>query len=154
MFICRNIITILALGLLLSPLVQAAPLSNTVVDVKIIAEATGGKFKAISGKYFEKACDESLDYTAEVVDLNGDGRPEVFITVDGTCLGGITGQYIDLYIKGRDGRWKSQFGFPGIYNVLKTKNKGYPDIEIGGPGMCFPVWRWNGNKYDIHKKCR
>lgn len=56
---------------------------------------------------------------------------------------------------GDSGRqWTPQFGFPGIYTVLATKNKGYPDIEIGGPGNCFPVWRWNGQQYAIHKKCR
>jgi hypothetical protein len=58
------------------------------------------------------------------------------------------------YIKNTHGQWKPQFGFPGIYTVLKTKSKGYPDIEIGGPGTCFPVWRWNGRAYAIHKRCR
>ena len=61
---------------------------------------------------------------------------------------------MNLYIKNTHGQWKPQFGFPGIYTVLTTKNKGYPDIEIGGPGTCFPVWSWNGREYAIHKRCR
>lgn len=120
---------------------------------KIVSEATGGKFSATEGSYFEEDCGESLNYSAEIVDLNGDGQPEVFSSIDGTCMGGVAGTYMDLYIKNKSGQWKAQFGFPGIPEVLKTKNKGYPDIEIGGPGFCFPVWRWNGQQYSIHKRC-
>ena len=25
----------------------------------------------------------------------------------------------------------------------------YPDIEVGGPGACFPVERWNGQSYRL-----
>lgn len=120
---------------------------------KIIAEATGGKLKSAKGKYFESSCNESVDYDAEVIDLNGDGQPEVFTQIQSTCLGGMAGVSMNLYIKNKQGQWKPQFGFPGMYSVLKTKHKGFPDIEIGGPGNCFPVWRWNGREYDIHKKC-
>lgn len=150
----RTITSLLALGLALSPSIQAAPTANAAADAKVIAEATGGQFKATKGKYFEKTCNESLDYEAEVVDLNGDGQPEVFTSVQGTCMGGMAGVHMNLFIKGSNGRWKPQFGFPGMYTVLKTKNRGYPDIEIGGPGNCFPVWRWNGLQYTPHKKCR
>lgn len=120
----------------------------------VVADATAGRMKATRGKYFEPACNESLDYEAEVVDLNGDGRPEVFTSVMGICLGGGAGVHMNLYVQGADGRWRPQFGFPGIYEVLKTRNKGYPDIAIGGPGNCAPVWRWNGGKYALYKKCR
>ena len=150
----QTIAALLAPVFLLAPSIQAAPAANAAADAKIIAEATGGQLKSTKGKIFSKDCNQSLDYEAEVVDLNGDGRPEVFTSVHGVCLGGATGVSMELYIKGSDGRWKPQFGFPGIYTVLKTKNKGYPDIEIGGPGNCFPVWRWNGKEYYLHKKCR
>jgi hypothetical protein len=121
---------------------------------KVVAEATGGKFKTTKGKYFDKDCNENLEYEAEVLDLNGDSQPEVFVTIQGICLGGAAGSHINLYIKNAKGEWKPQFGFPGVYTVLKTKSKGYPDIEIGGPGNCAPVWRWNGAAYAIFKKCR
>jgi hypothetical protein len=65
----------------------------------------------------------------------------------------MAGVQLDLLIKGKDGKWASQFGFPGMYTILETKNLGFPDIEIGGPGTCFPVWRWNGKSYALHKKC-
>ncbi|EXJ12653.1 hypothetical protein D779_4021 [Imhoffiella purpurea] len=119
---------------------------------RIVAEATGGHFSRIKG-FVTDDCGEKAGYSAELVDLNDDGQPEVFVSLEGTCSGGMTGVWMDLYIKDRRGRWQSQFGFPGIYEIRKTKHKGFPDIEIGGPGFCFPVWRWNGRKYVIHERC-
>ena len=153
MHIYRYITALVVLGLLLAAPIEAAPTAGDAADAKVITDATGGNYRATKGKYFDKDCNEWLEYEAEVVDLNGDGQPEVFISVQGSCLGGLAGFYMELYIKDNKGRWKQQFGFPGIYNVFKTKNRGYPDIEIGGPGFCFPVWRWNGRQYAIHKKC-
>lgn len=144
---------LLALGLSFALSIQAAPGADAAANARVVAEATGGKLKATRGKYFDLACNASLDYEAEVIDLNGDGQPEVFTSVHGSCLGGMAGVYMNLYIKDRHGHWRPQFGFQGIYTVLKTRNKGYPDIEIGGPGFCFPVWRWNGRQYALHKKC-
>lgn len=150
----RTCTTLLVLGLPQAPRLHAAPKANPAADARIIAEATGGPLKAARGKYFEQACNQSLDYEAEVVDLNGDGQPEVFTSVQGTCRGGMAGVSMILYIRDSNGRWQPQFDFPGVYTVLKTKNKGYPYIEIGGPGNCFPVSRWNGQQYSIQKKCR
>jgi hypothetical protein len=132
------------------PAGAAAPAWN---EAKVISEATDGRFDSPAGSYFDKDCNQDTPYEINVVDLNGDGQPEVFVVVHGTCWGGMTGVNVDLRIKGPDGKWTSQFGFPGIYRVLETKNKGYPDIEFGGPGFCFPIWRWNGKEYAIHKKC-
>ena len=84
--------------------------------------------------------------------MNGDGRPEVFTRLQSGCYG-MAGVQLDLLIQGKDGKWTSQFGFPGVYTILETKYLGYPDIEIGGPGDCFPVWRWTGTSYDLFKKC-
>lgn len=118
----------------------------------IISEATAGKFKSTEGQYFDEYCGLT-DYKTEVTDLNGDGQPEVFATVDGLCMGGMAGVHMDMYIKDKNGGWKSQFGVSGSYDILKSKNKGYPDIRIVGPGHCSPVWRWNGKQYAIYKKC-
>lgn len=145
---------LLVLFFLSASIAHAASSADPKADGKIISEATGGQLKAVKGKYFEKSCNERLDYDAEVFDLNGDGQPEVFTSVQGTCLGGMAGVHMNLYIKGSNGQWQPQFGFPGMYTVLKTRSKGYPDIEIGGPGNCFPVWRWNGQQYALYKKCR
>jgi hypothetical protein len=121
-------------------------------DAAVIAEATGGTLNSRQGQYADPDCGLT-QYEADVVDLNGDGQPEVFTQIFGTCQGGGTGVLMNLYIKGGDGRWQPQFGFPGIYRVLETRDKGYPDIEIGGTGTCFPLWRWTGQQYALFKKC-
>ena len=37
-------------------------------------------------------------------------------------------------------------------DFLATKGVGgWPDIEMGGPGFCFPVWRWNGKAYALNR---
>lgn len=123
------------------------------IDARIVAEATDGWLTSTGGTVFEAACNQVLDYEAEVIDLNKDGQPEVFTLIHGTCLGGAAGVQVNLLIKGADGRWHPQFGFPGLYTVLETGNAGFPDIEIGGPGFCFPVWRWDGQAYALHKSC-
>ncbi|MES2625110.1 MAG: hypothetical protein V4628_07520 [Pseudomonadota bacterium] len=119
----------------------------------IISEATAGLLTATAGKVFEASCNMELDYDAQVIDLNADGQPEVFTQLYGTCIGGGAGVSLDLYIKDDDGRWNSQFGFPGVYSVLESKNLGYPDISIGGPGNCFPIWRWDGKMYQLFQNC-
>ncbi len=145
-----RLVFIAALGLAAHPPVAAQ--TGSAADAKVVAEATQGALKSTKGKYFDKSFNASVDYEAQVIDLNGDGQPEVFTKHHGAMFGGA-GVSMDLLIKGKNGKWASQFGFPGEYNILKTKNKGYPDIEIQGPGTCFPIWRWNGSVYDLHKRC-
>jgi len=48
---------------------------------------------------------------------------------------------------------RPQFGSLGIPKIFETKSHGFPDIEVGGPGTCFPVLRYNGKQYDIAKDC-
>ena len=99
------------------------------------------------------ACDQPVEPQVDVIDLNGDGQPEVFVQLNSSCYG-MAGGELTLLIKDRQGRWHSNLGFPaGGYKLLNARKKGYPDIEIGGPGMCFPVWRWNGSAYAVHKAC-
>jgi hypothetical protein len=89
----------------------------------------------------------------DVIDLNGDRVPDFILLRNSLCYG-MAGGELSLLIKDKRGRWYSNLGFPaGGYKLLAAKNKGYPDIEIGGPGMCFPVWRWNGSGYAIYIGC-
>ena len=35
---------------------------------------------------------------------------------------------------------------------LKVKGVGgWPDVSLGGPGFCFPVYRWSGRAYTINR---
>jgi len=131
---------------------SAAAKPDPAAAAKTVAEATAGRLTALAGKVFDEACGSEVDYQADAIDLNGDGQPEVFTQLQSGCYG-MAGVQLDLLIKGKDGKWKSQFGFPGMYTVLETRHLGWPDIEIGGPGDCFPIWRWSGAQYDLHKKC-
>jgi hypothetical protein len=110
------------------------------------------------GKQWRSDCDDpgTPSYTPgaidRVVDLNGDGRPEVLITEGGTYCYGNTGQGYFVVTKGADGGWKRVTSGTGLAEFLKTKGAdGWPDLLIGGPGFCFPVERWNGREYKLQR---
>lgn len=117
-----------------------------------VQSATQGTMKLGKGTRNDPDCGQ-VEYETEAVDLNGDGQLEVLTQEFGSCFGGA-GVQLNLYIKAKNGQWVAQFGFPGAPKILKTRSHGFPDIEILGPGMCSPVWRYNGLAYDIFKKCR
>ena len=87
-----------------------------------------------------------------VGDINGDGYPEAIITEGGTYCYGNTGSGYSLVSKQANGSWKLITSGTGILTVLTIKGVGgWPDIEIGGPGFCFPVQRWNGHEYVLQR---
>lgn len=85
-----------------------------------------------------------------ITDLNGDGRAEALVTEGGTFCYGNTGAYFAVIGQQPDGSWKQIEADTGIATFLKTKSLGWPDLEVGGPGFCFPVRRWNGRQYVQH----
>lgn len=87
-----------------------------------------------------------------VRDLDGDGRPEAVITEGSiACFGGDETGYA-IVSKQADQSWKSITAGAGILTILTTKGVGgWPDIEIGGQGFCFPVERWNGKAYVLQR---
>lgn len=106
------------------------------------------------GKQWKSCKDASASYVPgaieQVQDINGDGRPEAVITESSTACFGDTGVGYTLVSKQADGSWEVMSRGVGILIVQKTKGKdGWPDLEIGGPGFCFPVERWNGSEYKV-----
>ena len=86
-----------------------------------------------------------------VGDLNGDGRGEAVITESSAYCYGMTGTAFSLVSEQADG-WKLVAESVGMPNFLPAKGAGgWPDIEVGGPGFCFPVLRWNGREYSINR---
>ncbi len=86
-------------------------------------------------------------------DLNGDGLPEALVTEGGTFCYGNTGTAFSLVSKQPGGGWKLMVAETGIASFLATKGVGRrPDIEVGGPGFCFPVLRWNGKRYALNRR--
>jgi len=139
-------------------------------DAKLSAADTAAAFKAanftLHGKQW-RACGDpgSMSYSPGAVelvrDLNGDGRLEAVLTEGSTACFGMTGTGYSLVSKQPDGKWKLITGGQGMATFLATKGVGgWPDIEVGGPGFCFPVVRWNGkeyvwNRYEYEgKRCR
>ena len=96
----------------------------------------------------DETCGDDVHPNVKIDDLNGDGIEEVFVTWGNTCTSGMAGQTISLLIKGASGRYIDNLGFTANeYEKLSTRNKGFPDLKLLGPGFCHQVWRWNGKKY-------
>ena len=87
-----------------------------------------------------------------VRDLNGDGRPDAVLVEGSVYCYGMTGQGYWLVSKQADGKWRLLASGTGILRFLATKGTGgWPDMEIGGPGFCFPVHRFDGQAYRQHR---
>ena len=141
--------------LLFSVFVFASPTPLSPTDEAAAFKAAGFTHK---GKQWQSACDDpgTASYTPgaieQVLDLNGDGRPEAVVTEGGSYCYGNTGIGYSLVSKQANGSWKLITSGTGIPNFLTTKGAdGWPDIEIGGPGFCFPVERWNGHEYVLQR---
>ncbi len=150
--------TILSVAIVSASSVLAEPLTTislTDVEQSAVFKAAGFTLK---GKEW-RACDtgdSGAPYDPgtiqEVRDLNGDGRPEVVVTEGGTYCYGHAGVGFVLVSNQADGRWRLMAGRTGIPEFLKTRGvDGWPDISVGGPGFCFPVERWNGKEYALHR---
>jgi hypothetical protein len=100
------------------------------------------------------SCGQRVTPRVQRIDLNRDGTEEVFVTVPGTCEGGGAGAHLTLLIRNGQGGWSNNLGFPaGGYRLLPRRRGGYPDIEIGLPGPCAPVWGWGGQAYRLVRRC-
>lgn len=94
-----------------------------------------------------------FDVTILPADLNNDGKEELFLIFGNSYTSGNTGSNVLLFIKDKQGNYQSNFGFSGTTPlIMPTKNLGFPDLLIGGPGLEFPVWRWNGKEYVFNRK--
>ena len=85
-------------------------------------------------------------------DINGDGYKDALVTDGGTfCYGSTEAGYV-LLAGQADGGWKTLDGGGGIVEFQAGEGQdGWPDILLGGPGFCFPVLRWNGREYAVHR---
>lgn len=129
----------------------------TASQKNIIFDSTGFMLSK-DGKQFISD-NESADYPFDAfvypTDLNKDNKEEIFVLFGNSYTSGMTGSSIDVFIADKNGVYKINLGFPGtLPDALATVNAGYPDLVIGGPGMEFPVWRWNGKAYDYYKQVK
>jgi hypothetical protein len=105
-----------------------------------------------------RACDDpgTVSYSpgriAQVADLNGDGEPEAVIEEGSTFCYGMAGSGFAVVSRQAGGGWRRITGGAGMPLFLATRGAGgWPDLQVGGPGFCFPVQRWNGREYKLNR---
>jgi hypothetical protein len=87
-------------------------------------------------------------------DVNGDGIKDVIVVEDSARCYGAAGTSFVLLAGQSRGKWRKMLGSPGVAEVLDQRRgaNNWPDISINGPGFCFPVLRWNGRAYMLHRR--
>ena len=147
---------ILLAGLCVTACAHAAPdVAQKLFAGKALPAADQGAIAAQlplrmhGGMLVDTACGQEAYSQVEVRDLNGDGQAEVIVLAGNACASGMAGQTLTLFIK-TDGKWVSHINVPsGGYKILPTKPAGWPEIEVGGPGFCIPIWGMKGTAYDL-----
>lgn len=121
----------------------------TAADKTAALRATGG-FVPRGGKWVdaESGQCEAFIEPERIRDLNGDGKLEIVVTASGSFCYGNTGQGYYLMQKTPAGTWRAIDSNTGIPTFLSSRGAGgWQDIEVGGPGFCFPIVRFNGKTY-------
>jgi hypothetical protein len=106
-----------------------------------------------------KNCQEGSDSASyspgsveTVKDIDGDGLLDAVLIEGGAMCYGMTGQSFWVVSKQPAGTWRLITSEVGIATFLpRATKRGWPDLEIGGPGFCFPVHRWNGRSYALNR---
>ena len=144
----RFIIAILALAT--TPALAEAP-AFTPTETAAIYKAAG--FTVEGTKVI--GCDATdpgwprSSFFIEAVDLNADGKPEAIVSEGNVACYGGDEQGFNILAQNPDGTWRRLGAGSGGTLVLKTRHKGWLDIEYGGPGtQVQPVLKWNGTSYE------
>lgn len=86
------------------------------------------------------------------LDLNGDGVEEIALSYGNLYTSGNTGASFMLFMRSPDGRYGKPVGNIGFLYVLTETANGYPDLMVTGMGDEYPVLRWNGQSYEMHRR--
>ena len=142
----------LSLTTIVFPSLAASAASQVLSSRDQAAVFAAAGFKVKSGNFVR--CEEdppTPSYSPgsiEVADLNHDGLPEAWVTESSTFCYGDTGTAFVLVTRDAKGVWHKLLDEVGIADVKEIKHAGWPDIEVGGPGMGpFPRFHFNGTKY-------
>ena len=85
---------------------------------------------------------------SSIVDLNGDGRPEVMVYDESSECHGLAGTAFTI-LTPVPGGWKVIFADgEGVPLLQDTRSKtGWRDVAAGGPGFCHELYRNDGKGY-------
>ncbi|MEZ4416111.1 MAG: hypothetical protein R3E10_10150 [Gemmatimonadota bacterium] len=133
-----------ALALLFPPDGPALSQEDRLGILRTLAVTTNAAGSAL----VDATCGQPLDHQVRTEDLNGDGAPEIVVDFGNTCVSGMAGTSVLVFVRDASGVLRPNLGLPGlIAEVLPTRSHGFADLLIGGPGFCFGVWRWDGATY-------
>ena len=150
---------VIGMGLALSGPVLSAP---ALAQARLSPADEASAFRAAGftrvGKQWQ-ACREgstSPSYSPGAIetvrDIDGDGRLDAVLTEGGAMCYGMTGTSFWVVSKQANGVWRLITSDVGIPKFLPRRAAtGWPDLEVGGPGFCFPVQRWNGRAYAVDR---
>ena len=101
------------------------------------------------------ACDERVAPQFFNVNLGGSVGGAVLVLVSGgpnsvTCYGDVPGVF--FLMKRDGGSFHQIFTGQGFFVVLPTAHLGVHDLSIGGPGMSFPLYTWNGHDFSASSR--
>ena len=135
-------------------LLAAAMLTASAPAAEQAAIFKAAGFKKTGAAWKSGNCDgaESESYSPGNIetysDLNGDGRPEAVVIEGGAICYGMTGMHFWLLSKQANSSWKLMADEIAMPDFISTKGVGgWPDIQMGGPGFCYRIARWNGKAY-------
>lgn len=144
----RSIVSLTVVALLSAANASAAPLTLAAADEAAAFTAAG--FKRSGAEWVRCEDTETMSRQSgfiEVTDLNGDGLPEAWIRESSLFCYGNTAEAFVLLTRNSAG-WTVLLDEVGMAAPLAARTKGWPDIEVGGPGLGpMPVYRFNGVKY-------
>ena len=134
------------------PALSAPPASSALNSKDQAAVFATAGFKVKGGRFVRCVEDPpTASYSPgaiEVADLNHDGLPEAWVTEGSTYCYGMTGEAFVLVTRDPKGAWHKILDEVGVADVKELKHAGWPDIEVGGPGMGpFPRFHFDGTKY-------
>ncbi len=140
-------------AILASSAMTAGAAEPSAAERAAIFKAAG--FKAKGDQYVRCEDDVTMSYSPgriEMEDLNADGTAEAWVKEGSLFCYGNTAEFFVLLSKQANGAWINVLESVGVPTALETKSKGWPEIEVGGPGFGkFPVYGYDGKNFVLQK---
>lgn len=135
--------------------------ANTVTTLNFIQKVeifklTGFKLDPNSDSMFVSGYDDDNEFPFDAyiynTDFDKDGREEIFISYGNPFTSGRTGNSIMLLMPDYNNKYWQNFDFPGLPPECLKSSTVFPDLLIPGPGFQYPVWKWDGQKYNFNRQ--